>query len=162
MNIDLTERIEQALKELFADTDMFLVDIKQSAGTKIEIFIDCQESNVTIDQCAQTSRALEEVLETEQLVPEKYTLEVSSPGMANPLKVPQQYKKCIGRTVSVLSFDGIKREGILIEYNEAGFAIEEHKPVTKKNKKAEILRHNYLFEAVKSVVKSFEFPKNRV
>ncbi len=159
MKSALENRIEKALEDLFAETDAFLVEVKISGGTKIEVYIDCMETNVTIDQCASTSRYLEEILETEQLVPEKYVLEVSSPGMTNPLRVPKQFQKSIGRLVKVLSYDGIKREGVLVNFDENGFSIEEHKKPSKKNKQAEIITHNYQFEAVKSVVKAFEFPK---
>ncbi len=157
----IDKRIKEALEEHFGNTDAFLVDIKQSGGTKIEVYIDCLNSNVTIEQCAVTSRFLENILETESLVPEKYVLEVSSPGMGNPFKVLLQYKKNIGKNVTVLGYDGIKREGLLIELTDNGFVLEEHKPKSKKNKQVEIKRHDYLFEDVKSVIKLFEFPKNR-
>jgi len=157
MNESIINRIDSALNERFKDTDMFLVDVKFPKPTTIEVYIDGMQ-NVTIDQCAKTSRYLEEILETESLVPEKYVLEVSSPGMDNAFKVNQQYQKNLGRNIEVLSFDGIKREGLLVQLNDNGFVIEHHKQV-KKSKTPEITQYQYTFDEVKQAKKVFTFPK---
>ena len=49
-----------------------------------------------------------------------FHLEVSSPGLDEPLKLHRQYLKNIGRKVEVLLKDGRKIEGKLLEVNETG------------------------------------------
>ncbi|HMW93574.1 MAG TPA: hypothetical protein PKY92_05610, partial [Chitinophagales bacterium] len=90
-SIQLKEQIEQYLNNNIDNTTMFVVDVKVLPTNKIEVFLDRSDTNITIDECAKISRKLEEYLESNQLVGEKYTLEVSSPGMDQPFKVPQQF-----------------------------------------------------------------------
>jgi len=96
--------------------DLFLVEILVGANYKIQVFLDGMPS-VTIKQCTQLSRFVESFLDEEPSVPEKYTLEVSSPGMTNPLKVPQQFVKRIGSTLKITLNDGQQVAMILKEIN---------------------------------------------
>jgi len=113
----LIDRITDKLNEYFEGTDLFLVEVKVSAKDRIAIFIDA-EKNISIERCVEISRMLEEFLEEEDLVREKYLLEVSSPGMDQPFKVKQQYFKSIDRGLEVLKKDGVKLEGILKEVDD--------------------------------------------
>ena len=117
-SIQLKEQIEQYLNNNIDNTTMFVVDVKVLPTNKIEVFIDRSDTNITIDECAKTSRKLEEYLESNQLVGEKYTLEVSSPGMDQPFKVLGQYKRRRGRPVKILLKDGKQHAGILVDVNE--------------------------------------------
>jgi ribosome maturation factor RimP len=76
-----------------------------------------------------------------------FSLEVSSPGLDEPLKSFRQYKKNAGRPVEVLLNDGAKVEGKMLEVNEQEIVVEETKG---KNKKKEILLHHLPFESIKS------------
>lgn len=125
----LKERIAEQLNEWFAGTDLFLVDIKVTPQDKVMVFVDGR-NNITIDQCVEISRKLEAFLETDKLVREDYTLEVSSPGMGQPFKVPAQYEKSVGRPVEVLQKDGIKFEGILVRATGESVVLR----IEKKNK----------------------------
>lgn len=58
---------------------------------------------VTVDDCATVSRALEPVLDESALLPERYVLEVSSPGIERPLKRPVDWRRFVGRKAKVLS-----------------------------------------------------------
>ena len=68
-----------------------------------------------------------------------FSLEVSSPGLDEPLKLLRQYKKNIGRDVEVVTNDDIKKEGKLIEVEyTAG-----------KGKKAVVVKDEIPFESIK-------------
>ncbi|QQR99126.1 MAG: ribosome assembly cofactor RimP [Sphingobacteriales bacterium] len=153
-SIQLKEQIEQYLNNNIDNTTMFVVDVKVLPTNKIEVFIDRSDTNITIDECAKTSRKLEEYLESNQLVGEKYTLEVSSPGMDQPFKVPQQFLKNIDKNVEILMNDGTKDIGILIAYNPDSVEIQ-----TEKKVKKEIITENktILLSEIKSIKKHFIF-----
>ena len=68
-----------------------------------------------------------------------FSLEVSSPGIDEPLKLLRQYHKNIGRNVEVITNDGNKQEGKLISVNEDAITIEY---TEGKNKKAVIKNSN--------------------
>jgi len=124
------EKIVEVLNEEFNNTEFFLVDVKQSA-TKYQVFIG-SDDKLSIDKCASVSRMLEAILEEENLVPEQYTLEVSSPGMTNPLKHIRQYKRRIGRELDIWMEDNTHHRGLLLEVYEESIKI---KKTTKKKKK---------------------------
>ena len=132
----LKERIADKLDAYFENSEYFLVDIKSTPQEKIMIFID-GNVNVTIEKCVEVSRMLEEYLEEEKLVGDKYTLEVSSPGMDQPFKVLRQYQKSIGKGLEVLKKDGIKVEGLLREVSEDRISL-----LVEKRKKGKIIESN--------------------
>lgn len=56
---------------------------------------------VTIDDCTRVSRALEAYLDESGAVPEKYVLEVSSPGVERPLIRPRDFERFAGQEIAV-------------------------------------------------------------
>ncbi|MCP4121316.1 MAG: ribosome assembly cofactor RimP [Bacteroidetes bacterium] len=150
----LKERIADKLGAYFENSEYFLVDIKSTPQEKIMIFID-GIVNVTIEKCVEVSRMLEEFLEEEKLVGDKYTLEVSSPGMDQPFKVFRQYEKSIGKGLEVLKKDGIKLEGILREVNEDRISL-----LVEKKKKGKVIESNVAvvpFEEIKATKQLITF-----
>jgi len=72
-------------------------------------------------------------MEEQAMYPDgNFSLEVSSPGVDEPLKLLRQYKKNIGRTVEVQLTDDTKKDGLLVEVNEEGIVIEQHEGKGKK------------------------------
>ena len=136
------ENLEAHLKEILADTGMFLVDVKVDHNKRILVHVDRNEG-VSIDDCVQVSRALEGKLDREQ---EDFALEVSSPGLDSPLKVPQQYEKSIGKMVSVQFEDGSKMLGLLKDKDESGILVE----VASGKKGINPEKHKLLFKEIKS------------
>ena len=132
----LKERITDKLDAYFENSEYFLVDVKSTPQEKIMVFID-GVVNVTIEKCVEVSRMLEEYLEEEKLVGDKYTLEVSSPGMDQPFKVLRQYQKSIGKGLEVLKKDGIKLEGLLREVSEDRIILQ-----VEKRKKGKVIESN--------------------
>jgi len=150
----LKERIADKLGTYFENSEYFLVDIKSTPQEKIMIFID-GIVNVTIEKCVEVSRMLEEFLEEEKLVGDKYTLEVSSPGMDQPFKVFRQYEKSIGKGLEVLKKDGIKLEGILREVNEDRIGL-----LVEKKEKGKVIESNVVvvpFEEIKATKQLITF-----
>ena len=153
----LEERIRAIVAAHFENTSCFLADVKISkTGQRIAVFVDDLEKNISIDKCAKLSRLIEQIVEEEELVPEKYVLEVSSPGMENPFKVPQQFQKNMGRNIVVLLKDGIVLEGLLKKYDGTNIEIESH---YKESKKAQpkIIKETIALDTVKTVKKKITF-----
>lgn len=113
----LKDKIEELILPMLEEMELFLVEVVISANFRIQIFADGTPS-ITIKQCTKLSRFIEKFLDENPDVPEKYTLEVSSPGMMNPLRVPQQFKKRIGSTLKLTLNDGQQIAMILKEVNQ--------------------------------------------
>jgi len=155
--LDLEKQIRLLVDEHFDNTDKFLANVKiSSGGRKIQVFVDQQSKNISIDACVELSRLLEEKLEEAELVPEKYVLEVSSPGMGNPFYVPEQFHKNLGRNIEVLLDDGQKEEGLLKKYDGTTIEVEIH-TAKKKGVPPEIKTMEILLENIKSVKKKITF-----
>ena len=90
-------------------------------------------AGITISECIALTRHLHDVLEGSGIF-ETHELEVSSPGMEEPLKVLKQYEKRIGREVRVLTSNGIVKNGILKAASAEGVELEERieKKIDKK------------------------------
>lgn len=144
----ITERVEQE--------GYFLVDIDIKPINKIVVLVDGDEG-VPIEFCVSLSRLIESSIDREI---EDYELEVSSPGIGQPLKVYRQYLKCVGSEVEVLALDGMKYKGTLNSVSDSGVVITEEKKVKikgRKKKELQIVEHNFSFENIKSVKETIKF-----
>lgn len=122
---------EKALADL-AYEDCFIVDVKVN-NTRVEVFLD-SDSSVTFEKCRKVSRAIEAVLDEEQWLGEKYTLDVSSAGVGRPLMYLRQYTKNLGRTAEVKTKDLQKVRGVL-ESSDAEKVVISYEEVIKENNK---------------------------
>lgn len=134
MNFEAVKgKIEDWLTPELTERNLFLVDIKFPMGRQIDVYIDSDEG-IHISECAEVSRFIEKKLDESGLVPDNYILEVSSPGMSNPLKVPRQYRRRIGRVLEVLKNDGTQIEAQLVAVDDE--KIELREVVAEKKQKA--------------------------
>lgn len=152
---DIIEQIAAWLEPVLKEKDFFLVDVKVLLGKRVEVYID-SDTGVNIDDCVYVSRKLEKQLDGSGLIAEDYVLDVSSPGMTNPLKVPRQYFKRIGRILEVTKTDGTYVEGTLISADDAGIVLQEVLAPQKKKK------GNKAEEEAPKVPKVFELPYNQI
>lgn len=127
--------IHKAINEL-EYADCFLVELKVN-NTKVEIFIDSDES-VTFEKCRKISRKIEAVLDEEQWLGEKYTLDVSSAGVGKPLKYTRQYVKNIGRTLEIKRVEGEKLKGELVQADDDKVTIKFEETIKEGKKKKKI------------------------
>ena len=132
--------------QLKGSEDIFLVEVKVIPGNNIKVFLDA-DNGITIDKCIKINRALYNQIEASNIFPNgDFSLEVSSPGVDEPLKLHRQYKKNIGRTIEVTMNDGTKKEGKLTGVNDDEVIIEER---SGQGKKTVIKTTNILFNQVK-------------
>lgn len=145
------DKIEALLEEKFREeafTDCFLVDLKLHAHNKLDVFLD-SDFGISFEQCQRISRYLEQYLDAEQWLGEKYVLEVSSPGVSRPLKMQRQYPRNIGRKVEVKLKDGEKRTGMLKEVDEGSITLEEKVRIKEgKRKKTEVIETEISFNSI--------------
>ncbi|HVI49235.1 MAG TPA: hypothetical protein VM802_30495 [Chitinophaga sp.] len=124
------EHVITAIREiaeglLVNDPDNFLVDIRIKPTNNVKLFLD-GDKGVPVDKLVAFNRALYPLLESSELFPNNdFSLEVSSPGLDEPLKLHRQYLKNIGRKVEVTLLDGAVKEGKLTAVNDDAITIEE-------------------------------------
>jgi ribosome maturation factor RimP len=75
------------------------------------------DNGIGIDEFSEISRKLSGLLDESGLIDGKYSLEVSSPGIDQPLKSVRQYRKNVGRKLKIKS-KGEILEGTLESVSE--------------------------------------------
>jgi ribosome maturation factor RimP len=125
----------------------FLVEVRIKPTNNVKVFIDADEG-ITLATLIDYNRKLYKVLEESGLFPaDDFSLEVSSPGLDEPLKKQRQYKKNVGRYVHITKNDGAITEGKLMESTDDGVIVETE---TGKGKKKEIKQETILFTDIKT------------
>lgn len=123
--------IQDLLEEALAvNKSLFLIDLSFSLDNKIQIIID-GDTGVPLNECMRINRAIENNFEKEEV---DFALEVTSPDIAEPLKVKRQYLKNLNRILKVKTNDTFV-EGTLSEVNEEHIVLtwkaREPKPIGK-------------------------------
>lgn len=148
MENETVKAVESLVQAMLAgETGYFLVDVRIKPTHNVKVYID-GDQGISIEKCVQYNRALYKKLEESGLFPAgDFSLEVSSPGLDEPLKLHRQYRKNIGRQVELVLQDGSKKEGRLVDVSEDGIIVEE---IKGKNKKKEVINHTFLFDNIKT------------
>jgi ribosome maturation factor RimP len=147
--------LEQKVEALISnEPGFFLVEVRIKPTNNIKVFID-GDRGISIDKLVSYNRRLYRQLEEENMYPDgDFSLEVSSPGLDEPLKLNRQYQKNIGRFVEVTDKEGIKTEGKLLGATASAIIVEETKG---KGKKAEIVQHTISFDNIKTTKIQIKF-----
>lgn len=155
--IDKQEIIDAA-NAAIDGTELFLVDVSVSADNRVVVEIDSAEG-VDIEQCVRLSQAIRAAVDPEK---EDYELEVGSVGLTTPFKVIEQYVKNIGNQVDVVTRDGRKISGRLVEINTADnrFTLEVTCKVKEEGKKRPVMKtvaEEFAIADCKSVTYAIDF-----
>lgn len=148
-------QVEQLVDQLLAaEPQYFLVRVHVRPINNISVYVD-GDAGVTIEKCVQLNRALyKEIVEQGICKDGEFALEVSSPGVDEPLKLFRQYVKNIGRSLEVKTTEGKVIEGKLLQTDEKGIEVEE---VKGKGKKQEVIKHYLLFDDIQTAIVKIVF-----
>ncbi len=147
------QAVEKLIGPLLFD-DIFLVSIKIKPTNNFKIYLDA-DSGLGIDKCIKINRALYKIIEEMGMYPEgDFSLEVSSPGLEEPLKLLRQYKKNIGRDVELIMNDDARKEGKLTAVTEENVTIEY---TEGKGKKAIVKTEEIPFDTIKQTKVQIKF-----
>jgi ribosome maturation factor RimP len=143
--IQLDKMVAEVLKDA---PEHFLVSLLIKPTNNIKLLID-GDTGITIEQCVRFNRRLVPMIDEAGIFPPgEYSLEVSSPGVDEPLKLHRQYVKNVGRTVQALLTNQTTLTGVLKEVTEATITLEY---TEGKGKKAVVNQTNIPFTELHSV-----------
>ncbi len=130
MSKELTDKIFELTAGIIAEEGCELIEAElvQDGGRKIlRLYID-KVGGVELGDCAKVSHAVEDLLEVEGVMPSRYDLEVSSPGINRPLRLKKHFEKVVGQKVVVIATEKINNrkhhKGILKEVSDDQVVIE--------------------------------------
>ena len=154
-----TERIINDVRKFVENSfpyEIYDVTLKKLGKKKVlEVFID-SPGGVTVDDCEKVSRGLSDYLDEVDIIPDAFTLEVSSPGIERILKRRVDYERHIGKLVKwTLQSEGTDGK-VRNEVFEA--RLQEFTPESIKVQTEKELRELPL-SSVKEAQAIFEFPE---
>ena len=112
---DIADRIQELLEPIVKSLGLSLWDIdfqKHGPSWLLRIYIDREESGVTLSDCEAVSRDLSAALDVEDIISHAYTLEVSSPGLDRSLSKPEHYARFTGSVVKIKTYQLINGQKV--------------------------------------------------
>lgn len=123
-------RTEELITPIVERMAFELVDVeyvKEGGTWYLRAYID-KEGGITVNDCEEVAREMNEILDAEDFVEDSYVFEVSSPGLGRPLKKEKDYVRSMGKEVEIRTYRAINREkefyGVLSAYDENTVTIE--------------------------------------
>lgn len=109
----MTEKIAELILPALEERQLELVDVEyQREGRDwfVRIFID-KPGGINLDDCAELSRDVDDLIEVGELINHPFRLEVSSPGLDRPLKKPADFERFIGQPIKIKTFEALDPDG---------------------------------------------------
>jgi ribosome maturation factor RimP len=109
------EQIRQLLDPILESLGLSLWDMEfQKHGPQwlLRIYIDRENTGVTLNDCEAVSRDLATVLDVEDIIPHAYNLEVSSPGLDRTLSKPEHFTRFSGSAVKIKTYQQINGQKV--------------------------------------------------
>lgn len=120
---EIRDQVFSLIEPMLEDIGFELVEVEyltMHGRWVLRLYID-KEGGVTIDDCADVSRDLGDIIDIKEIIDHEYVLEVSSPGLNRPLRKEVDFIKAIGNTIKLKmarDLNGQKNfKGKLKDYN---------------------------------------------
>jgi len=127
---ELVDRVHEIIDPILLSEGIELVDMeyrRESKGWVLRLILD-KNGGITLDDCTRVSQEVGRSLDVEDVIQTPYTLEVSSPGLARPLKTEKDFIKFRHHLIKVKTIDPIEKrrqfKGKLLQVSESGIEME--------------------------------------
>jgi ribosome maturation factor RimP len=149
------QQIETLISQILAEEPTyFLVSVKIKPTNNIKVFFDGDEG-ISIEKCVKFNRALYKMIEEKAWYPEgDFSLEISSPGIDEPLILQRQYFRNVGRDLEILFTDSTSKIGTLMAVTAEDILIQT---TEGKGKKAVTQQLLVPFNNIKSTTVQIKF-----
>ena len=110
---ELLKAIQNFVTPIISEMGYDLVDVELAGSDRnrvVRIFV-AKDGGIQLDDCVRISRTVSDEIDIIDLIPGRYRLEVSSPGIDRPLRTMRDFQRNLGREVT-LHFRKPEREEI--------------------------------------------------
>lgn len=97
------ETLQEIVEDICKENKLFLVELEYKGDKNnplIQVFAD-SEKGISVGECETVSRAIQDEIDFNDQFPEKYRLDVSSPGLDKPLIHNFQFTKNLNKQLTV-------------------------------------------------------------
>jgi ribosome maturation factor RimP len=120
------ERVRQAVGPALSAAGFELVDVERH-GTVLTVTVDLLDGGVDLEGVTTATRLISELLDSTDLIGDRTTLEVSSPGIERTLRTPEHFRRFVGAAVAVKTRPGTEGErrvdGVLEAADDEGVVV---------------------------------------
>ena len=121
---DVATRVSELVEPLLHQRGHELDDVVHGGAT-LQVLV---AGKIDLDELATLTREISAVLDEADPIPDRYTLEVSTPGLERTLRTPLHFAGAIGERVKVKTTPGTegdrRADGTLIAADDAGFVVD--------------------------------------
>ena len=128
--METVDRIKDAISNLLSDKAIELIEIKyrrESGGMVLRLLVD-REGGITLDECTSLNNEIGGILDDKNVIEDKYTLEVASPGLDRPLKTRRDFERVMGKRIYLHTYEPVndKRdyEGIVLSVDDEKVTVD--------------------------------------
>jgi ribosome maturation factor RimP len=128
---DIVRHAWQAFEPQLQEQHYELVEleyVKQGSARILRIYIDKADNGITHDDCMVVSQLLSPMLDADDFIGEDYVLEVSSPGIARPVRKAADFARFVGEAIRLETYaasDGRRKyTGILKGFSDGLITVE--------------------------------------
>ena len=119
-------RVRRVVEPLLAGQGIELVDV-EITGSTLRVTVE-RDGGIDLDGVAAATESVSAALDGDDSVEGPYVLEVTSPGIERPLRLPQHFQRAVGSVVTVKTHPGIagerRLEGVLEAADDRGIVVE--------------------------------------
>lgn len=125
--MELKDKIVELISTTLESEGFDLVELKLSRfkkNSRLQVFVD-SDHGVNIDDCVRLSKAIETIIDGENIFEFGYVIEVSSPGLDRPLITVKDFRRRIGENLQII-FNDIEIppvKGELVAVEETGLEL---------------------------------------
>lgn len=109
-NTRIIEKVQKLAEQLLQEKEIELVDIvyrKEGSHQVLRLIVDKKEG-ITLDECSWVNERLGSLLDKEDFLIERYTLEVSSPGLDRPLRTKRDFERVKDKVIRVHTYGPVE------------------------------------------------------
>ncbi|MFA4982040.1 MAG: ribosome maturation factor RimP [Candidatus Omnitrophota bacterium] len=138
----MTERVKLLIDSYLQEKGIELVEItykREQGGLTLRLLVDTPEG-ISIKECEDLSGYLSGLLDKEEMIKDRYILEVSSPGLDRPIITDRDFERSMGKELDISTFElidlrkthegklvGMDKENVVIESNGMSTVIPKNK-----------------------------------
>lgn len=104
------EELKKIILPILEENGVELVEFNFIYGrcsSTLKLLVDKKEGEINLEDCTRLNEKIGAILDEQDIVKERYILEVSSPGLDRPLKTKNDFLRCINRNVKFFLSESI-------------------------------------------------------
>ena len=130
--MEIVDKIRQIAEDHLKGRDTEIIDViyrREQQGMVLRVLADTPEG-ITVDECEELNNFLSEALDKEDVIEDRYILEVASPGLDRPMKTDRDFERAMGKMLDVTTYERVDdkkaHEGALIGMDKENIVIESN------------------------------------